>query len=538
MKRIFLFLAASILIVAVAVPSAVAQDSGKKPNILVIWGDDIGTMERQPQQPWYDGLPKRRTSIASLDEGLSFTDYYGQQSCTAGRAAFRRRQCARANRHDQSRPAGSEGRVGKKSDVTDGCRLERARATPPASSARTTSGRPRRASADQCMDSTNSSATSITSTPRRNRRTATTRRDHGPAQRQDVSRSNTVPRGVMKCKVNPDGKGAKTIVNTGALDKEANGDHRRPDRSRRPRTSSSASIVAAGKPFFCWWNGTRMHFPHPCERRNSPASAARRGNEYHDGMVEHDRCTSANCSTSWTSSASPRTRSSTIRPTTARTTTPGPMRAPRRSAARRTANWEGAYRVPAFVRWPGHFPAGKTLNGIVSHEDWLPTFAAAAGNPDIKDQLKKGVDLNGRHYRNYIDGYNMIDYLSGNTEQSPRKEFFYVNDDGQIVAIRLGDWKAVFLENRGKAFEVWREPFTELRIPLLFNLRRDPFEKAQHNATTYNDWFLDHAFVIVPMQQLCGKFLATMKDYPPSQTPGSFNLDKIQKQIEAAGTGK
>jgi arylsulfatase len=194
--------------------------------------------------------------------------------------------------------------------------------------------------------------------------------------------------------------------------------------------------------------------------------------------------------------------------------------------------------VPAFVRWPGKFPEGKTLNGIVSHEDWLPTFAAIAGSADIKDKIKAGVTLNGRQYRNYIDGYNQLDYLTGKVKESPRKEFIYVNDDGQIVAMRYGPWKAVFLENRGVAFEVWREPFTELRVPLLFNLRRDPFERAQHNSNTYNDWFLDRVYVLAPMQQLAGKFLMTMKDYPPSQTPGSFNLEKVQKQIEAAIGGR
>jgi arylsulfatase len=204
----------------------------------------------------------------------------------------------------------------------------------------------------------------------------------------------------------------------------------------------------------------------------------------------------------------------------------------------KNSNWEGAYRVPAFVKWPGQFPEGITLNGIVSHEDWLPTFAAVAGAPDIKEQLKEGVELNGRRYRNYIDGYNMLDYLRGKTDESPRKEFIYVNDDGQVVALRYMDWKAVFLENRGQAFGVWREPFTELRIPLLFNLRRDPFEKAQHNSNTYNDWFLDRPFVIVPMQQFIGKFLMTMVEYPPSQKPGSFNLEGIQKKIEAMNSGK
>jgi arylsulfatase A-like enzyme len=152
--------------------------------------------------------------------------------------------------------------------------------------------------------------------------------------------------------------------------------------------------------------------------------------------------------------------------------------------------------------------------------------------------LLAGVELNGRRYRNHIDGYNQLDYLKGKSKESPRKEFMYVNDDGQIVAMRYEAWKAVFLENRGEAFGVWREPFVELRVPLLFNLRRDPFERAQHNSNTYNDWFLDRVFVLAPMQQLAAKFLLSMKDYPPSQTAGSFNLEKVQKQIEASISGK
>jgi arylsulfatase len=204
----------------------------------------------------------------------------------------------------------------------------------------------------------------------------------------------------------------------------------------------------------------------------------------------------------------------------------------------KNSNWEGAYRVPTFVRYPGKIPAGVTLNGIVSHEDWLPTFAALAGETDVKERLLKGTTINGRTYKNYIDGYNQLDYLYGKVKQSPRNEFWYVNDDGQVVAARYGDWKVVFLENRGEAFGVWREPFVELRAPLLFNLRRDPFEKAQHNSNTYNDWFLDRPFIIVPIQSLAAKFLMTMKEYPPSQTAGSFNLSKIEETLKNAGGSK
>jgi arylsulfatase len=292
----------------------------------------------------------------------------------------------------------------------------------------------------------------------------------------------------------------------------------------------------AGKPFFCWWNATRMHLRTHVKEANK-GIAGPSGDEYHDGMVEHDR---------HVGELLKQLEDLGIADTTIvmystdngphYNTWPDAGTTPFRSE--KNSNWEGAYRVPAFVRWPGKFPAGVTLNGIVSHEDWLPTFAAAAGDTEIVDKLKKGVELNGRKYKNYIDGYNQLDYLSGKAKESPRNEFIYVNDDGHVVAMRYGQWKAVFLENRAHAFEVWREPFVELRVPLLFNLRRDPFEKAQHNSNTYNDWFLDRVFVLVPMQQLAGKFLMTMKEYPPSQTPGSFNLEKIQKMIEGATGGK
>ena len=176
-----------------------------------------------------------------------------------------------------------------------------------------------------------------------------------------------------------------------------------------------------------------------------------------------------------------------------------------------------------------------TLNGIVAHQDWLPTFAAIAGASDVKEQLLKGVKLNGRTYRNHIDGYNMLDYLSGTTEKSPREGFIYVNDDGDIVAIRWNDWKVVYKENRGEAFGVWREPFTDLRVPLIFNLRRDPYERAQHNSNTYNDWLLERVYIIAGTNSIAQQFLLSMRDYPPSQTPGSFNLDSMQKRIEEMG---
>jgi arylsulfatase A-like enzyme len=207
----------------------------------------------------------------------------------------------------------------------------------------------------------------------------------------------------------------------------------------------------------------------------------------------------------------------------------------------KNSNWEGAYRVPAFARWPGKFPAGATLNGIVSHEDWLPTFAAAAGEPNIVEKLKEGVELNGRNYRNYLDGYNMLDYFMKagsfktpfeDQQASPRKQFIYVTDGGQVAAIRVGDWKAVYLENRAEQLQIWREPFIKLRMPLLFNLRRDPFERSQHGSNTYHDWMIDRAYVLGPMQVLASQFLNTLKEYPPSQLPGDWSLETLEEQIK------
>ncbi|UCH75700.1 MAG: sulfatase-like hydrolase/transferase, partial [Rhodospirillales bacterium] len=277
------------------------------------------------------------------------------------------------------------------------------------------------------------------------------------------------------------------------------------------------------------WNATKMHL---WTRIKDEIRGVSGQGEYNDAMVDHDRQVGElldlldelgiadNTIVFYSTDNGPHYN-----------TWPDAGTTPFRSE--KNSNWEGAYRVPAYIRWPGKFPAGKVLNGIVAHEDWLPTFAAVAGAPDIKEQLREGVTLNGRPYRNYIDGYNMLDYLEGRSEQSPRHEFWYVNDDGQIVAARYDDWKVVFLENRGQRFGVWREPFVEVRVPYLFNLRRDPFEKSQHNSNTYEDWFLDRPFVIVPIQALAAQFLQTMQDYPPSQTPGSFNLSKIEEKLRA-----
>jgi arylsulfatase len=526
LRRLSLVLVA--LCAAAAGPVATAQQpaaGAKKPNILVIWGDDIGTWNVSHNSRGMMGY--RTPNIDRIArEGVSFTDYYGQQSCTAGRAAFLAGNCpVRTGMTKVGLPGAKEG--WQKTDVTIATVLKSL------GYGTAQFGKNHQGDRDDHLPTMNGFDEFFGNLYHLNAEEEPEHRDY-PGDMKLPSgktfRETYGPRGVLKCKA--DGKGGQTIENTGPLTK------------KRMETIDEETLAAAkdyiqrqaksGAPFFCWWNATRMHFRTHMKQESLGKSGQ---DEYSDGMVEHDGHVGVllaalddlgiadDTIVLYSTDNGPHYN-----------TWPDAGTTPFRSE--KNSNWEGAYRVPAFVRWPGKFPAGTTLNGLVAHEDWLPTFAAAAGDATIKDKLAKGVTLGGRSYRNFIDGYNQLDHLSGKVPQSPRNEFFYVNDDGQIVAIRYSDWKAVFLENRGEAFEVWREPFTELRVPLLFNLRRDPFEKAQHNASVYNDWFIDHAFVVVPLQQIAGRFLMSMKEYPPSQTPGSFNLDKIQKQIEAAAAGR
>jgi arylsulfatase len=190
-------------------------------------------------------------------------------------------------------------------------------------------------------------------------------------------------------------------------------------------------------------------------------------------------------------------------------------------------NWEGAFRVPCFVRWPGKFPAGRVLNGIVTHQEWLPTLLAAAGEPNIVEKLKQGHQAGEKNFHVHIDGFNILPYLTGEMDKCPRNWFFYVDDDGDLTAIRFADWKIVYKEQRAKTMKLWGEPFVELRMPKIFNLRRDPFERADENSNSYYDWMLKHIYMLYPAAALFQQQIQTFKDFPPRQKPGAFNLDRI-----------
>ncbi len=497
---------------------AVVHGQQNKPNILVIWGDDIGTWNISHNSRGMMGY-KTPNIDRIAREGVAFTDYYGQQSCTAGRAALINGSVpVRTGMTKVGMPGAKEG--WQKSDVTMATVLK--------SQGYATGqfGKNHQGDRDEHLPTMHGFDEFFGNLYHLNAEEEPENEDF-PRDMKLANGKTFIeqfgPRGVLKCKA--DGQGGQVIENTGPLTKK------RMETIDEESLASAKDFIkrhhAAGKPFFCWWNGTRMHFrTHVKKEHRHPGN-----DEYTDGMIEHDGQVGEllkliddlgianNTIVQYSTDNGPHYN-----------TWPDAGTMPFRGE--KNSNWEGAYRVPCFVRWPGKFPAGTTLNGIVSHEDWLPTFAAAAGAPDIKEKLRKGVELNGRTYRNYIDGHNQLDYLSGKTDKSPRNEFIYVNDAGEVVAIRVGDWKAVYLENRAEQLQVWREPFIQLRLPLLFNLRRDPFERAQHNSNTYHDWMIDRAFVLGPMQFVASQFLLTMKEYPPSQTPGDWSLSKLEKQIQ------
>ncbi|ODA66443.1 Arylsulfatase [Methyloligella halotolerans] len=505
-----------------------------KPNILVIWGDDIGLWNVSHNNRGMMGYETPNIDRIA-DEGLSFTDYYAQQSCTAGRAAFIGGNVpVRTGMTKVGLPGAKEG--WQDSDVTI--------ATVMKSLGYSTGqfGKNHQGDRNEHLPTVHGFDMFFGNLYHLNAEEEPEHRDY---PKDPKFKARFGPRGVLKCTATEEVSTREDDPRFGAWGKQECEDTGALTR-KRMETIDDETVAAAkdfikqavsdGEPFFVWWNGTRMHLYTHVKKEHTGLSGPS-GNEYHDGMVEHDMHVGElldlldelgiadNTVVMYSTDNGPHYNGWPDGGTTM-------------FRSEKNSNWEGAYRVPTFFRWPGHFPADKTLNGIVGHEDMLPTFAAIGGDPEMKAKLLEGVELEGRNYRNYIDGINMLDYFTGAVEDSPRHEMVYVNDDGAIVAMRYDDWKAVFQEQRAEGLQLWREPFVELRVPLLFNLRRDPFERAQHNSNTYNDWFLQRAFVVVPLQAIATRFLQTMEDYPPSQSPGSFNLEKVQKQIENAASGQ
>ena len=494
-----------------------------KPNILVIWGDDIGYWNISHNNHGMMGYTTPNIDRIAR-EGVAFTDYYGQQSCTAGRAAFLGGNVpVRTGMTKVGMPGAEEG--WQKTDVTVATVLKSL------GYATGQFGKNHQGDKDEHLPTMHGFDEFFGNLYHLNAEEEPENEDY-PGDMMLANgrtfRETFGPRGVIHSWA--DGKGGQRIEDTGALTKKRM--ETVDDETLAAAKDFIKRQVAAGKPFFTWWNGTRMHFrTHVRDEHRHPGN-----DEYTDGMIEHDMHVGEllklldelgiadNTLVLYSTDNGPHYNTWPDAGTTL-------------FHGEKNSSWEGAFRVPAFVRWPGKFPAGVTRNGIVSHEDWLPTFAAVAGNAGIADQLRKGTTLNGRTYKNYIDGVNQVDYLSGKSPESPRKGFIYVTDGGEIAALRYNDWKAMFLENRADQLQIWLEPFVSLRAPYLFNLRRDPFEKALAGSNTYYDWYIDRAYVLGAMQQYALKFLSTFVDYPPSQKPGDWSLDTVQKQIEEMTKG-
>ncbi len=491
----------------------------QKPNILVIWGDDIGTWNISHNNRGMMGYQTPNIDRIAK-EGLAFTDYYGQQSCTAGRAAFLGGNVpVRTGMIKVGMPGAKEG--WQKSDITIATVLKGQ------GYATGQFGKNHQGDRDEHLPTMHGFDEFYGNLYHLNAEEEPENEDYPSDMKLKngkTFREVYGPRGVLHTYA--DGKGGQRIEDTGPLTKKRM--ESIDDESVAAAKEFIKKQVAAGKPFFTWWNGTRMHF-----RTHVKADRRHQGNdEYTDGMIEHDMHVGMlldylqelgiadNTVVLYSTDNGPHYNTWPDAGTT-------PFHGEKNSS------WEGAYRVPAFIKWPGKFEAGKTLNGIVAHEDWLPTFAAIAGNANIAEQLKKGATINGRTYKNYIDGVNQLDYLMGKTKDSPKEGFIYVNDAGEIAALRYGDWKAMFMENRADKLQIWLEPFVELRAPYLMNLRRDPFEKALHGSNTYYDWYIDRAYILMAMQGYAFNFLSTFQDYVPSQTAGDWSLSKTQKQIES-----
>jgi arylsulfatase len=351
-------------------------------------------------------------------------------------------------------------------------------------------------------------------------------RDYPPAADFPNYKKNFGPRGVLDCKANPDG--TQTIVDTGALTK------------KRMQTIDDEVLakakdfidrqVKADIPFFVWFNTTHMHF-RTHAKPESLGQSGRWQSEYHDVMIDHDKCVGElldyldalgitdNTFVMYSTDNGPHMNS-----------WPDAGMTPFRSE--KNTNWEGAFRVPKLIRWPGVIEPGTISNEIVSHLDWLPTLVAIAGDPDIKEKLLKGHQAGNKTFKVHLDGYNLVPYLKGEVEKSPRVEFFYFSDDGNLMGLRYDHWKTVFMEQRVTGTcQIWSDPFVVLRAPKLFNLRTDPYERADITSNSYWDWYLDHTPLLLAAQPLVAQFISTFVEFPPRQKAASFTVDQVMEKI-------
>jgi len=496
-----------------------AQPLEKKPNIVIIWGDDIGQSNVSAYSKGVMGYQTPNIDRIAR-EGVTFTDYYGEQSCTAGRAAFITGQSVfRTGLSKVGMPGADLGLSKEDPTIAE---LLKAQGYVTGQFGKNHLG-----DKDDFLPTAHGFDEFYGNLYHLNAEEEPELPDYPKETDFPEFRKKFGPRGVIHSFANPDG--TQKIEDTGPLTKK------RMETIDDDIAARAAEFIdkqaKAGKPLFVWVNFTHMHL-RTHTKPESLGQAGRWQSPYHDTMIDHDKNVGTvlakldelgiadNTIVMYSTDNGPHMN-----------TWPDGAMTPFRSE--KNTNWEGAYRVPAMVRWPGRIKPGTVSNDIISHLDWAPTLLAAAGAPDIKDKLLKGYKTGRKNFKVHLDGYNQLPYLTGQESKSPRQEFFYFSDDGDLTALRYDNWKLVFAQQREPGtLAIWGEPFVKTRIPWLFNLRTDPYEKAPITSNTYWDWYLDHAFLLLPAQTSVGKFLATFKDYPPSQKAASFTIDQVMEQLK------
>ena len=487
----------------------------EKPNILVLWGDDIGWWNISYNSRGQMGY--RTPNIDRIgNEGAAFTDFYGQQSCTAGRASFITGQNPiRTGLTKVGMPGADVGLQAEDPTIAELLK--------PHGYVTGQFGKNHLGDRDEFLPTNHGFDEFFGNLYHLNAE----EEPEDPDYPQDAEfKKRYGPRGVIHSFA--DGR----IEDTGPLTKK------RMETIDEEITEQALRFIdeahQADKPFFVWYNTTAMHFrTHPAAKHKGKSGQG----DYNDVMVAHDENIGQmldkldelgiadNTIVMYSTDNGPHFNS-----------WPDAAITPFRSE--KNTNWEGGWRVPAFLRWPAMIKAGTVLNGIVTLQDMLPTFLAAAGDPDIKEKLLEGHQVGDKTFNVHLDGYNMLPYLSGEVQESPRNFFFYFSDDGELLAIRMNDWKVVLMEQRAKQLMAWLEPFVPLRAPKMFHLRRDPFERADENSNTYWDWMISHIYLIYGMQGLVAQQIQDFIKYPPRQKPASFNLDAVMRQLEEMHSSK
>jgi arylsulfatase A-like enzyme len=493
--------------------------ANKKPNILIIWGDDIGWFN---VSAYNNGIMGYRTPNIDrvAKEGALFTDWYGQQSCTAGRAAFITGQSPiRTGLTKVGLPGADLGLQPEDPTIADVLK--------PLGYVCGQFGKNHLGDRDEFLPTAHGFDEFFGNLYHLNAEEEPENPDY---PKDPEFRKKFGPRGVLHTWAQANGK--QKIEDTGPLT------------TKRMETVDEefldASLkfiekaVSDDKPFFCWWNSTRMHIWTHLKKKSEGKTGL---GVYPDGMVEHDGHVGKlldeldklgiadNTIVMYSTDNGAEVMSWPDGGST-------PFR------GEKDTNWEGGWRVPCAIRWPGVIKPGTVSNDVFSHTDMLPTLAAAAGEPDVVEKLKKGYKSGNKTFKVHIDGYNMLPFLKGDVKENPRKGFLYWSDDGDLMALRVGNWKVHFMVQHGHGLDVWKKPFESLRAPDIYNLRTDPFERASEDATMfYGKWMADRTFLLVPAQAIVGEFLKTFKEFPPRQKPASFSIDDAldkARQQEAA----